>query len=663
MRRPWARPGLALAAGIVAAVSLPGPATAQRSLVIERLHARVEVQRSGELVITETLHPRFTGEWNGILRHLNLNHTTASGARERLDVELVSATDGDGDRLRSEVNQVNPWTREFKVWVPDARNRTAEVVLRYRVRGALRYFSGAGEPVSSPTDSAGPPSPEAGPAGDYDELYWQVTGTEWEVPIESASAEILLPPGVLPLQSAGYQGHERSSAPAPVTTGNEGDPAAGRASVRVASEGRLDPGEGLTVAVAWPAGTVAVPAGVARARPVTFGPTGSVDDAGPGPVGPVHPLAWLPAFLPLLAFWLSYRAWDRRGRDPKARAITVRWEPPEDLSPAEAGTLVDHDPGMHDIISTLVDLAVRGYVVIAEREKKGLFKLGKDYAFHLVRPRSDWGDLAPHERRFLDGLFKTANNREVLANIAEEGSFLDGLLESVAGEPASDTAPGNAIESVFLSDLRNQFYKEIPGIKDALLEALVAKQHYQRRPDKVRGLWTFVAIALFFLGASGLLALGRGTGTGMVLGIALLAGGVLSGVIVGIFGWLMPARTERGARTREAALGFKRFLERVESPRYRRMIRSPDQFERYLPWAMAFRCEDRWAEAFDDILTEPPNWYHGTTGGFRASAFAGDLGTLASTASSTMASSPSSSGSGGGGSVGGGSGGGGGGGF
>jgi uncharacterized membrane protein YgcG len=646
-----------VAASLTAVGAAPGQGAAQRSLVIEDLHAEIEVRPTGELVVTETLRPRFTGEWNGILRHLSLIHTTAGGERERLDVELLSATDGNGDPLRSEVNPINAWTREFRVWVPDARDRTAEVVLLYRVDGAIRYFEGAAPP--EPGDSAAPPA--AGPDLDFDELYWQVTGTEWEVPIESASARIVLPPDARPLQSAAYQGTARSTDRVPVTTETAGSD--GRAAVRVASSGRLEPGEGLTVAVAWPAGAVTLPPGVRRSRPVAFGQTGSVEDAGPGPVGSANPLAWLPALIPFLAFWLAYRAWKTRGRDPEERAITVRWEPPDDLSPAEAGTLVDHDPGMHDIIATLVDLAVRGYVVIAEREKKGFLKFGKDYAFHLVRPRDDWDDLAPYERLFLEGLFKGARSRETLANLAEEGSFLDGILESVAGEPASDTAPPGTVESVFLSDLRNQFYKEIPAIEDALLDALVAKQHYERRPDKARGVWTFVALVFFVLGASGLLALGRGTGTGVALGISLLAGGVVSGVIVGIFGWLMPARTEKGARTREAALGFKQFLERVESPRYRRMIRSPEQFEEYLPWAMAFRCEDRWAEAFDDMITEPPQWYYGAHGGFRASAFASDLDTLASTASSTMASSPSSSGSGGGGSVGGGSGGGGGGGF
>jgi uncharacterized membrane protein len=93
------------------------------------------------------------------------------------------------------------------------------------------------------------------------------------------------------------------------------------------------------------------------------------------------------------------------------------------------------------------------------------------------------------------------------------------------------------------------------------------------------------------------------------------------------------------------------------------MITSPEMFERFLPYAMAFGVEEAWAKAFRDIYREPPQWYSGGSGPFNVSSFSHSIGTMSSAASSSMASSPSSSGSGGGGSSGGGSGGGGGSGF
>jgi len=151
---------------------------------------------------------------------------------------------------------------------------------------------------------------------------------------------------------------------------------------------------------------------------------------------------------------------------------------------------------------------------------------------------------------------------------------------------------------------------------------------------------------------------------GWVSALALGAGGAVSAIVIFIFSRIMPARTPAGARAREAALGFREFLSRVESDRYRRMITSPETFERFLPYAMAFGVEERWASAFEDLYREPPQWYRGSgTGPFRATGFSSRMSAMSSTAGSTMSSSPSSSGSGGGGSSGGGSGGGGGSGF
>lgn len=665
-------------AALVVLAGLASPLTAQRSLLIEHLHADIEVRESGDLVVSETLRPRFEGEWNGIARRIVLRHTTAAGEAERLEVEPLDAVDEHGRPLRMEEDMVESDVLEVRVWIPDARDRTAPFTLRYRVRGAIRYFAGtAAEPDSAAAGPAGSAAAagsagsagsgaSAGPAGGYDELYWEVTGTGWEVPIQNASVRIALPEGAEVLQAAAYRGVEGSSEPLPVGMPDE-RPDLDPNEVVVPGSGHLRPGQGLTVAVAWPAGVVVKPADVARSAPVTFGPTGSVRPAaaGPGPLTSASLLALLPLLLPFLVFWIAYRAWARRGRDPKERAITVQWEPPAGLSAAEAGTLVDHHPGMYDIIATLVDLAVRGYVVISERGKAGLFRSGKDYALHLVRPRSEWDGLSAHERLFLEGLFQRAPRSHALANLAREGTFLDDVLETFAGEPPSDSAPDDAIDSVLLSDLQNRFYKEIPRIRDALLDALVEKGYYLRRPDRARARWAGMAAASLFLAGLAVPALALGTATGFVLAATTALAAALSALILAIFAFLMPARTRDGARAREAILGFKRFLERVEAPRYRRMIRSPDQFERYLPYAMAFRCADKWAAAFDDLLTQPPDWYHGHPGRpFRPTVFAGDLGTLASTATSTLASSPSSSsGSGGGGSVGGGSGGGGGGGF
>ena len=101
--------------------------------------------------------------------------------------------------------------------------------------------------------------------------------------------------------------------------------------------------------------------------------------------------------------------------------------------------------------------------------------------------------------------------------------------------------------------------------------------------------------------------------------------------------------------------------------------RTPELFERLLPYALALDVEQQWSEAFSDVLTRAaegggayhPAWYAGSAWNVhRASAFTSSLGGSLTGAISSSSSAPgSSSGFGGGGGSGGGGGGGGGGGW
>jgi uncharacterized membrane protein len=129
----------------------------------------------------------------------------------------------------------------------------------------------------------------------------------------------------------------------------------------------------------------------------------------------------------------------------------------------------------------------------------------------------------------------------------------------------------------------------------------------------------------------------------------------------------MPSRTTPGTRELEKVLGFQEFLSRVEADRFERVVKTPEMFEKFLPYAMALGVEDNWAKAFEGIYNEPPQWSSGpyAAHAFRPSAFTSDLGRMSTQAAAVMASAPRSSGGSGfsGGSSGGGFGGGGGGGF
>ncbi|MBP2648400.1 MAG: conserved rane protein of unknown function [Gemmatimonadetes bacterium] len=562
----------------LAAIAVTTPAAAQRTLAIAKFEAHIVVNSDGTVDVTEMITARFKGEWNGIYRTVPVDYHTPQGFNWSLRLSETSATSDDGAPLRLESSRTGHY-QKFKIWVPGAKDATRTVWLHYRATNGLRFFD------------------------DHDELYWNITGDEWDVPIESATAEITLPAGAAGVRAIAFNGvYGGTARDAKVKI--VGD------TVLVRMPKALGFHEGITAVVGWDTGLVARPTPVQKAS---------------GFLAVNWPLLLpLPVLLGMLVLW-----W-KRGRDPRKRPVTVQYEPPEDVTPAEAGVLLDERADVRDVIATLVDMAVRGFIRIEEREEPRLFGLWteKEFVFHRVKPRDEWRGLDRHEQLLLEGLFD------------EHG------------------------DSVELSDLKNEFYRSMGPIRTAVTQRLVDSGYYRADPATVRNRWRFGAIFLGFVtfAAGGVMGARFG-----FTPLPFMIAGVLIALIVGILGHLMPARTVPGTRTLEQVLGFEEFLSRVEKENYARVAKTPEMFERFLPYAMAFGVERQWARAFKDIVREPPRWYTGgNVTGFDAGSFTGRMSALSSRAGSAMTSSPRSSGGsgfGGGGSSGGGSGGGGGGGF
>jgi len=139
---------------------------------------------------------------------------------------------------------------------------------------------------------------------------------------------------------------------------------------------------------------------------------------------------------------------------------------------------------------------------------------------------------------------------------------------------------------------------------------------------------------------------------------------------------LMKAPTRLGRKLLDKVDGFRDYLVVAEKDELRFKHppeKTPELFERYLPYALALDVEEVWGDKFSEVIARAqsdgsyrqPNWYHGSSWrSHSVGSFASSLGsTLASTVSSSSTAPGSSSGSGGGGSSGGGGGGGGGGGW
>jgi uncharacterized membrane protein len=308
--------------------------------------------------------------------------------------------------------------------------------------------------------------------------------------------------------------------------------------------------------------------------------------------------------------------WRSKGRDPRVReAVTVKYEPPKyngaALTPGEAGTLLDERLDSRDITSTLVGLAVKGYIKIEESKTEGLIFDSTD--FYLAKVKEPDESLSPFEKILLSRIF-TADK------------------------------PGRMV-----SDMKNSFYKELDTVKSTLYGDLISKKYFLVSPEKIRKVYTTTGI-LVAVCCGFALTLLTGSGKGWIAGI-------LTGLPVVLFSRAMPARTKAGASAYMDILGFQEFMERAEKDQLERM-KDKDLFSRFLPYAIALNVVDNWAKAFEGIYQEQPHWYSSHIGlrTFNAYHFSRSIQSATSSIASAMYSAPRGSGvSGGGGFSGGGS--------
>lgn len=557
---------------------------------IAEFETQLTVEPNAELLVEERLAVDFSEPRHGIYRLIPYAYTDPRGFQYRMRLRMESVVDEHGNPYGTKVSREGD---HYRIRIGDAdRTVTGRVIyrIRYRVQDALGHFP------------------------QYDELYWNATGHEWQSRIERATATVRLP-AALPadsLRALGFTGRFGSTAQDVAIS----VPEPGR--VQYEATRSLGPLEGMTVVVAFPRGHLRFPgAAVKTARFVGAN------------LILLAPFAWLA---------LLVRLYRSRGKDPVVGgSVTVHYEPPAGLTAAEVGALIDERVDLRDITATLVELAVKGRLAIEEREESTLLGLIKhDETRFLRRGAAEAGDLLPHEALVWNGIFKHG-------------------------------------EQVDASDLKQEFYKEIPAIRESVTQRLVRNGYFEAAPGTVHlrygGYGLLAGLATLGLGA--LLAWKTGGLFPQALALPVVATLLSLGLFIA-FAPAMPRRTKKGVAGREWALGFQEFATRVEADRIERELADPAQrraaFERLLPYAMALGVAAAWARRFEGIYEEgrPPSWYagRGFHGGFSTGSLERSLSASMASAGRAMAAAPrssGSSGSGGGGFSGGGGGGGGGG--
>jgi uncharacterized membrane protein YgcG len=614
--RAWPILCCALICCCLLALLVPLPLAA-REIIIQHFDEQVIISPDGTIEVTEAIEAQFIGSnWHGIYRAIPVEYITPAGLTYTLLLEALSVTDDTGQPLKYEQSRQGRNTK-FKIYVPNPDNATRTVILRYRVLNALTFFD------------------------DHDELYWNVTGNEWEATIEHASAKISLPAGVTGLHASSYSGPFGSRV-------EDAEVESRSNSVEFRSTHSLEFHEGLTAVVGWDKGFVHEPT---ASQKILF----------------ILRSNW-PIYIPVGVFILMFYWWWTSARDPERDAITVQYEPPDNLTPAECGTLVDAKVAMSDITATLVDLAVKGYLIIECQDQNLQLGIMKDYILHLKKPSGDWNELKPHEQQMLRGIFVPENPalmllarlQDVSKNLPPAFAQITGAMAMSAAQqyPAIPAQYAAAVSEashatselenvplpkVALSDLQNRFSLHLPIIRNYIFDALRKNGYYLRRPDQHKQGIVVLGFLVGFL----MLLLGNVLASMTATApLPWIVAAVVSGIIIAVFGMFMTAgRTVAGARAYAKVLGFEEFLGRVEKDQIERLEKTPELFEKYLPYAMALRVEKKWVQVFSSIGVQPPQWYQGASGSsFQPSLFVNDLNVMSSHAGSVMTSTPRSSG-------------------
>jgi uncharacterized membrane protein len=585
--------GVAATAIVVLAPSAPAQSVGEH---ISNYVVGMQLQKDGALNVDEQITYDFGATArHGIFRDLveSENYDAHNDRKYRITAVNVQA---DGVSTAVQKSHEGRYLH-LRIGNPDA---TITGVHRYRIRytvaGAARTFA------------------------DHQELYWDVIGTQFTVPIDQAAVTVTAPAPITEI--ACYSGIEgsRLECTRAVKNGN----------IATFFETGLGSEQGVTAVIGLAPHSI-----VPDPQPILVRRRTLADAFA------LRPNTLVPAILVALVTMggALMLAW-RRGRDrryagsavdaafgndtgaeeqiPLGRedAGPVEFVPPDHVLPGQVGTLVDEHANLVDVTATIVDLAVRGWLTITDLGKE------KDYELAATDDAGK-GTLLPYETLLMNSLF-------------------------------------GAGPSVKLSDLKYKFRTDLAKIQDAMYEDTVSQGWFRIRPDRIRQ--RFLALAVVAI----IVAIGITVLVGITSSFALVPLGLVLGAItlLAVAGH-MPARTAKGSAMFSRVRGFRRLFDEGDQGLREKFSEQHEIFSEYLPYAIVFGCTDKWARVFSTLDAQQleTSWYRGNAP-FNAVLLASSINHFGTVATGTLyasqPSSSSSSGFGGGFSGGGGGGGGGG---
>ena len=526
--------------------------------VIENFDAQITVQKTGGVLVTETIVYDFgTNQRHGIFRDIPLTSVhgpqlsiTVSGVRDDVGRPYRYTTAITNNMLQIKIGDPNALVSGVKTYVID-----------YQVYNTIRTFN------------------------DHDELYWNVTGNQWRVPISNAIAAITLPdPAITNATMDCFTGPQGSTQKNCTVNGDASH-------ANYATNRSLNIGSGLTVVLGLPRGFI---------NNVYVVPTASSRPHN-GHAAKGNWVVFIPIFF-VMGVSAIVQSLTRRSarmkptpvipKELRARPVVIEYAPPDHLLPIEMGTLLDRRVDMTDISSVIMDLAVRGYLKIRYTVEQMKFWPDKK-DFELIRLKGGSDLSHPADKIMFDLLF-SGGDRVTFSDLQQRATTFQADIQKIRTE--------------------TEQHMHDAGYFD------------QAAADRSKKLVVYLGAAIFllFIGCfvifflASIFSFGHTHRSIMapVIPLFIISSVLVVLLIVRAVSRLAHQLTPQGLAALAKILGFRAFLQLTEKDQLQRLNASelqPDMFEKFLPYAMVLGVEDTWARKFEGIYRTAPHWYEDPT--------------------------------------------------
>ena len=388
----------------------PALASFNSTYQISNFQSEITINKDTTLTVKETIVADFQIDKHGIYRVIPTIYS-ANGKTINAKLDSVSVSDENGSPYQFQISWLNQ-SRQIKIGDPDKTLIGAHTyVITYKLKNIIQRFN------------------------EHDELYWNVTGSEWDAEIAKVQARVISPYAKIINTKCFGNCQTRENA---VFTG------AGRDMTIVVA---LDKKNSLN----FPGQTEQLINSI-------------IDNWG-----------YIPPIIPITLIFLI---WFKRGRDKRFLSDNVYvkgtkqkttdlfsrphlpmvYSPIKGLTPSQIGTIIDEKVDTKDVVAEIVELARLGFIKIEKVEKKGFFRKSTDYQFTDLK--KDDSSLKNYQKSLKDSLFK--------------------------GDK----------DSVLLSTLKNNFYEKLDEFKKKLYENVSHEGYFSGNPEKQRQIWLGLYIVI-----------------------------------------------------------------------------------------------------------------------------------------------------------------------